>query len=156
MGDITIKGGDITAIGGSNAPGIGAISRTCGDINITGGTVFASGGTDGISSVNYSYNECSNISIGDNINVVVATRGSEDYQCLNVGEKGILTIGSAITRQEEGNTCTLMGLNFDPDGIKEMKSEELKNEEAIYNLAGQRLSKMHKGINIVGGRKVLK
>ncbi len=29
-------------------------------------------------------------------------------------------------------------------------------EEAIYNLAGQRLSRMQKGINIVGGKKILK
>ena len=32
----------------------------------------------------------------------------------------------------------------------------MKNEESsIYNLAGQRLQKMQKGINIVGGKKVL-
>ena len=31
-----------------------------------------------------------------------------------------------------------------------------EGEGAIYNLAGQRLSKMQKGINIVGGKKVLK
>ena len=46
-----------------------------------------------------------------------------------------------------------------PVGINEMKNEELrmKNEgAAIYNLAGQRLGKMQKGINIVGGRKLLK
>ena len=45
----------------------------------------------------------------------------------------------------------------DPTGILEMKNEKLKvkNEEAdIYNLSGQRLSKMQKGINIVGGRKI--
>ena len=29
-------------------------------------------------------------------------------------------------------------------------------EGAIYNLAGQRMNKMQRGINIVGGRKVLK
>ena len=36
-----------------------------------------------------------------------------------------------------------------------MKNEESKGEE-IYNLAGQRISKMQKGINIVGGKKVLR
>ena len=30
------------------------------------------------------------------------------------------------------------------------------NEDAIYNLAGQRIQKMQKGINIVNGKKVLK
>lgn len=45
----------------------------------------------------------------------------------------------------------------DPDGIVEMKNEKLKmnDDEAIYNLAGQRISKMQKGINIVNGKKVL-
>ena len=32
----------------------------------------------------------------------------------------------------------------------------IQSETAIYNLAGQRLSKMQKGINIVGGKKILK
>ena len=36
-----------------------------------------------------------------------------------------------------------------------MKNEESKGEE-IYNLAGQRISKMQKGINIVGGKKILR
>ena len=161
MGDINIKGGDITAIGGSNAPGIGARLCTCGDICITGGNVFATGGEDGINTDYYIAGVYSNITISDDIGVVVVTRGSDEYQFFNVGDddEGTLSIGSSVTRQEEGNTCTLMGLNFDPDGIEEVKSEELKvkNEgKAIYNLAGQRLNKMQKGINIVGGRKVLK
>ena len=47
------------------------------------------------------------------------------------------------------------------DGIKEIKSESLtpalsKGEGAIYNLSGQRLGKMQKGINIVNGKKILK
>lgn len=44
-------------------------------------------------------------------------------------------------------------------GIQEMKREELrtKNERtAIFNLAGQRLSKMQKGINIINGKKYIK
>ncbi len=45
----------------------------------------------------------------------------------------------------------------DPTGINEelrMKNEE--SSEVIFNLAGQRLNKMQKGINIVNGKKVLK
>ena len=30
-----------------------------------------------------------------------------------------------------------------------------EGEKAIYNLAGQRLQKMQKGINIVGGKKYI-
>ena len=35
-----------------------------------------------------------------------------------------------------------------------MKNEESKGE-GIFNLAGQRLGKMQKGINIVNGKKVI-
>ena len=45
---------------------------------------------------------------------------------------------------------------FDDDATSiRMKSEESKGE-AVYNLAGQRLGKMQKGINIVNGKKVLR
>ena len=40
-------------------------------------------------------------------------------------------------------------------GIRSMYSEQTTGE-AIYNLAGQRLSKMQKGVNVVGGKKILK
>jgi len=36
-----------------------------------------------------------------------------------------------------------------------IKNEEL-NEGAIYNLAGQRVGRMQKGINIINGKKILK
>ena len=45
-----------------------------------------------------------------------------------------------------------------PDGIETIDNEQLiiDNEEAaIYNLAGQRLSKPQRGLNIIGGKKVL-
>ena len=42
----------------------------------------------------------------------------------------------------------------DPDGIS-LTPTLSKGEGAIYNLAGQRISKLQKGINIVGGKKVL-
>ena len=44
-----------------------------------------------------------------------------------------------------------------PDGIKTIQNSEftIHNNEAIYNLAGQRLSKMKNGINIVNGKKIL-
>ncbi|MBQ9294521.1 MAG: hypothetical protein IJ219_06295, partial [Bacteroidaceae bacterium] len=44
----------------------------------------------------------------------------------------------------------------DATGISEVESSKLKVEGPIYNLAGQRVSKMQKGINIIGGKKVLK
>lgn len=43
----------------------------------------------------------------------------------------------------------------DPDGINEVR-EAQEVQGPVFNLAGQRLQKMQKGINIVGGKKVLK
>ena len=44
----------------------------------------------------------------------------------------------------------------DPTGINTVNGEGLMVNDPIYNLAGQRISKMQKGINIVNGKKVLK
>ena len=54
--------------------------------------------------------------------------------------------------------CFLLDLENDPTGIESIQNSKFKiqNEDAIYNLAGQRLSKMQKGINIVNGKKVLR
>ena len=43
-----------------------------------------------------------------------------------------------------------------PDGINEIKADQSDNDDKIYNLAGQRLGKMQKGVNIINGKKVLK
>ena len=43
----------------------------------------------------------------------------------------------------------------DPTGIENV-NVNLNNSENIYNVAGQRLSKMQKGINIINGKKILK
>ena len=43
----------------------------------------------------------------------------------------------------------------DPDGIESLTPTLSKGKDIIYNVAGQRLSKMQKGINIVNGKKVM-
>ena len=43
----------------------------------------------------------------------------------------------------------------DPDGIESLIPTLSKGKDIIYNVAGQRLSKMQKGINIVNGKKVM-
>ena len=46
--------------------------------------------------------------------------------------------------------------NYDSaDGIENVNVNDNVNDNAIYNLAGQKLSRPQKGINIVNGRKVL-
>lgn len=43
-----------------------------------------------------------------------------------------------------------------PDGIKEIESQQsMAKGQSVYNLAGQRLSKMQKGINIINGKKYI-
>ena len=44
----------------------------------------------------------------------------------------------------------------DPTGIESLTPALSIGEGAIYNVAGQRLSKMQKGINIVNGKKIIK
>ncbi len=44
----------------------------------------------------------------------------------------------------------------DPTGIETIDHSPFTIDHAIYNIAGQRLSKMQKGINIVDGKKMLK
>ena len=39
--------------------------------------------------------------------------------------------------------------------VSEVKNEGVKSEKSIYNLAGQRMSRLQKGLNIVSGKKVL-
>ena len=97
-GDISIEGGVITATGGFDAAGIGAVRATCGNISITGGTITATGGYDaaGIGSGNGS--TCGNITItgGD----ITATGGNEapgigsGYD----GSCGNITIANTVTK----------------------------------------------------------
>lgn len=41
------------------------------------------------------------------------------------------------------------------DGIKTIENGQLTNDNAVYNLAGQRMSKLQRGVNIVNGKKVV-
>ena len=52
----------------------------------------------------------------------------------------------------------LSGIRSIPTGIQEIKNEQLKMKDdgAIYNLSGQRLGKMQKGVNIQNRKKLLK
>ncbi len=45
----------------------------------------------------------------------------------------------------------------EPDGIETIDNgkREMESDDAIYNLAGQRLSKPQRGLNIIGGKKVV-
>ena len=76
-------------------------------------------------------------------------------------ESGTIAAGKAYLEVPEGTEikgfCFKFG-NDDATGIESIQNSKFKiqNEtSAIYNMAGQRLQKMQKGINIVNGKKVL-
>jgi hypothetical protein len=69
-------------------------------------------------------------------------------------DSGIIKAGKAYIEVESA----VKAFYFDGDdatGISSVENVQTENG-AIYNLAGQRLSKMQKGINIMNGKKILK
>ncbi len=86
------------------------------------------------------------------------------YVLANDKEKGVgfylVTEGSAIPAGKAYLQTSNAVKEFFPFADDETAIESLtpalsKGEGAIYNIAGQRLSKMQKGLNIVGGKKVM-
>ncbi len=61
-----------------------------------------------------------------------------------------------VSAELSGAKSFTINLEDDPTGIVNLNDNVNANEGAIYNLAGQRLGKMQKGINIINGKKVLK
>ena len=69
---------------------------------------------------------------------------------------GTVPAGKALLPASRvGTGVKAFTFNFEDDATG-IKNVDLYLYEGIYNLAGQRLSKMQKGINIVNGKKVLK
>jgi hypothetical protein len=68
---------------------------------------------------------------------------------------GTIKAGKAYLESSSG----VKAFYFDEDdatGIESLTPALSEGEGVVYNLAGQRIQKMQKGINIVGGKKVLK
>ena len=70
------------------------------------------------------------------------TLATDDYPVLEDGHLQVWFNDGAYT-------------NIDPDGISDIPATEQPTYVGIYNLAGQRLEKLQKGINIVNGKKIL-
>ena len=69
-----------------------------------------------------------------------------------VGESLIVTAAAYYSVGVTGNVL----ITDDPTGIKTTDYGQQTTDNGIYNLAGQRLNKKQKGINIVGGKKELR
>ena len=86
---------------------------------------------------------------------ILKVPGSE-HKCINQYNGGggpLLLWDDAKALTDDGCTFRIYG-SVVIDGIDSVPAAS-EGEEVIYNLSGQRLSKMQKGINIVDGRKVL-
>lgn len=70
------------------------------------------------------------------------------------GEQTNVVLTNQETSQARLKTIAVTYFIVDPDGIETLSASSVK-VDAIYNLAGQRMTMMQKGINIMGGKKVL-
>ena len=77
------------------------------------------------------------------------------YQTIGVDPHPVLDSTHGVVLYDEVNGYYNEGL--DPDGIENVNvnANANLNNAAIYNLSGQRLTRLQKGINIVGGKKIL-
>ena len=70
------------------------------------------------------------------------------------GSRLIRRVSSKVLASSYDNQVCSVVIEVNPTGITS-PLEETENG-AVYNLAGQRLSKMQKGINIINGKKILR
>ena len=75
---------------------------------------------------------------------------------IKVGDK-VIVYGNLVDYKgtKEMTGSSIYSLNGVTTGISNIKAETI-NDGAIYNVAGQRVNKLVKGINIVNGKKVVK
>ena len=80
--------------------------------------------------------------------------------CFYEAESGIIKAGKAylelVDYPYEVKAFYFLFPGEDPTGINAIENAQLTVDGVIYNIAGQRIQKMQKGINIVNGKKVLK
>ena len=76
---------------------------------------------------------------------------------IKVGDK-VIVYGKLVDyngTKEMTTGSSIYSLNGVTTGISDVKAQTITNG-VIYNLAGQRMSKLSKGINIVNGKKIIK
>jgi hypothetical protein len=71
-----------------------------------------------------------------------------------VAEGTAIAAGKAYYQSTSGVKAFYFG-NGDATSIQTIDNAQKTTEDAIYNIAGQRLNKVQKGINIINGKKVL-
>ena len=96
---------------------------------------------------------------GDGVNIYALANGANGVGFYPVGDGVTIPAGKAYLNLEGVLVKAFLAFDFDDDATSineelRMKNEEF-NEGAIYNIAGQRMNKMQKGINIINGKKVM-
>ena len=76
----------------------------------------------------------------------------EPAYCSKFGVQSIYYSGG---ERRTSNIVWIDNPDYDPTGIESLSEGRDAADDAIYNLSGQRLSKVQKGINVVRGKKVL-
>lgn len=90
----------------------------------------------------------------------ILSNGSYGVGFYTLSQSGTLDAGKAYLQLPTASVAGIKALkiefneNDDPTGIAITSASSAQEENAIYNLAGQRVSKAQKGINIVNGKKV--
>ena len=76
--------------------------------------------------------------------------------CESAGATNLKAFRAYIDAQDAAGIKMFVGDEEVATGIESLTPAHSEGEGAIFNLAGQRISKMQKGINIVNGKKILK
>lgn len=91
----------------------------------------------------------SKIKAGTDVYGQMTVKITYNYKVCDVDDYIIISDGVQVERVH------VIGKLEDPDAVRGI-AEDKRETEDVYNLAGQRTNKMHKGIIIVGGKKVMK
>jgi hypothetical protein len=93
---------------------------------------------------------------GDGESIYVLAKKGEVVGFYLLNKDEVIPAGKAYYKAPAGDGArAFIALGGDVTGIKTVESVKAANN-AIYNLAGQRLVKAQKGLNIVNGKKIMK
>ena len=90
----------------------------------------------------------------------ILSNGSYGVGFYTLSQTGTLDAGKAYLQLPTASVAGIKALkiefdeNDDPTGIAITSASSAEEENAVYNLAGQRMNKAQKGVNIVNGKKV--
>ena len=108
----------------------------------TGGTVATDDG------VNYNY------ILNNGVNGIGFYRANNKKVAVN--RAYICIPKDEIAAADAKDFFSMPGFDDDPTGINDLADKTGNERNEIYNLAGQRINKLQKGINIINGKKIMK